>query len=96
LSVFEGNGSFSHWRIQYESGALKDKMRRWKISNAVGISPSTLSGLYWKYCSKATLHSRGARTFVKCGLPGGGVGFGAGIVGFGGDAVVYRHEQLLG
>jgi hypothetical protein len=75
---------------------LKDKMRRWKISNAVGISPSTLSGLYWKYCSKATLHSRGARTFVKCGLPGGGVGFGAGIVGFGGDAVVYRHEQLLG
>lgn len=29
-------------------------------------------------------------------LPGGGVGFDAGIVEFGSDAVVYHHDQLLG
>lgn len=39
----------------------------------------------------------GAHIFnVTYSLPGGGVGFGAGIVGFGSDAVVYHHGQLLG
>lgn len=37
----------------------------------------------------------GAHLFVKYSLPGA-VGFGAGIVGFCGDAVVYHHDQLLG
>lgn len=38
----------------------------------------------------------GAHIFVKYSLPGGCAGFGAGIVGFGGGAVVYHHDQLLG
>lgn len=39
----------------------------------------------------------GTHIFVKYSLPGGCVGFDAGIVGFGGGgAVVYHHDQLLG